>query len=239
MIMDTRILLVVPKRFDCINELKRFINWEEADIYVFPEGFLDSEHLGEALEIIRDDGKFVISGYDDKSGKEPMEKALVIDRGEIIGETAKCILTPGEKKNGYVPGSDFHCVDTRFGKIAIPICYEIHFPEVSRILAYEDPVLFVNTVGTSMWHELQFEQWTALGRARAIENEVHIVGCCHYTEGIAMAYCYDCDGRNILTAKNSYGAFLVKLDLEKSHEKKIGYFKDRMPALFGKITKEV
>ena len=57
--------------------------------------------------------------------------------------------------------------------------------------------------------------------------------------GIAMAYCYDCDGRNILTAKNSYGAFLVKLDLEKSHEKKIGYFKDRMPALFGKITKEV
>ena len=54
-----------------------------------------------------------------------------------------------------------------------------------------------------------------------------------------MAYCYDCDGRNILTAKNSYGAFLVKLDLEKSHEKKIGYFKDRMPALFGKIPKEV
>ena len=167
----------------------------------------------------------MICGYDSSEGGIKKEDALVIDRGEIVGRQSKCILTQGEKKKGYIRGDEIKCIDTRFGKIGIPICYEIHFPEVSRILAMEDPVLLVNTVGTSMWHELQFEQWTALGRARAIENEIHTVGCCHYTDGICMAYAYDCDGRTVLLAKNAYGAFLVQLDLEQSHEKKIAYFK--------------
>ena len=66
--MVTKILLVTPKRNDCINELKKFLDWEEADIYVFPEGFLNTPSLEEALEIIREKDKFVIAGYDSSEG---------------------------------------------------------------------------------------------------------------------------------------------------------------------------
>lgn len=33
------------------------------------------------------------------------------------------------------------------------------------------PVLLLNIIGTGMYHELQYEQWTTLAKARAIEEE--------------------------------------------------------------------
>ena len=69
---------------------------------------------------------------------------------------------------------------------------------MSRILALEKPVLLVNVIGTGMYHDLQCMQWTSLARARAIENEVHVVGCCHNTEGIPLAFAYRSNGETIL-----------------------------------------
>lgn len=237
----TKIMLMVPRKNNCLNELRRLLPAELADIHVFPESFLSTDALPEALEIIRAAGAFVIAGYRDTSGDAAQEKALVIDRGEIIGEYAKCVLTSGEKRKGFRPGSDIHCIDTRFGKIGVPICYEIHFPEVARSMALENPALLVNTVGTGMFHDLQFSQWTALARARAIENEVHVVGCCHDTEGIPLAFAYRANGEILLEAKNAHDSYIVDLDLSESHVRAVGYFKNRVPEVFGKIcsTEEI
>ena len=40
-----KIFLAVPKMKDEINELQKFLNEVNADIYVFPEGFLRYENL--------------------------------------------------------------------------------------------------------------------------------------------------------------------------------------------------
>lgn len=48
-----KVSLVVPQKGD-IKELERFLQQEEADIYVFPEGFLETEHLPEALKVIKE-----------------------------------------------------------------------------------------------------------------------------------------------------------------------------------------
>ena len=48
-----KIFLAVPKMKDEINELQKFLNEFNADIYVFPEGFLRYENLDEALSVIK------------------------------------------------------------------------------------------------------------------------------------------------------------------------------------------
>lgn len=233
--MKVKLLLAVPKKDNSIQELKFFLSRDNADIYVFPEGFLDNNTLREALEIIRHMGKYVITGFKDLDCNG-QHKALVIDNGKIIDEYTKCILTESEKVKGKQHGEKVACVNTKFGKVGVPICYEIHFPEVSRIMCLDNPVLLINIIGTGMYHNLQLEQWTSLAKARAIENEVYVVGCSHFAGEIPIAYVYAPSGKCELLKKCEHGGFCVMIDLEKSNEKQINYSKDRIPKLFTKLS---
>lgn len=232
--MSVKIVLVVPEKDNSIVELKKFINQETADLFIFPEGFLDSSNLTEALNIIASAHSYVITGFKDLNNNK-QQKALVIDDGRIIGEYTKCILTKSEKENGKKPGEKIYCIDTKFGKIGIPICYEIHFPEVARIMRKEEPILFVNIIGTGMYHEIQYMQWTTLARARAIENEVFVIGCCHYKGEIPLAFAYAPTGACICEKKDKYGAFTIEINLEESRQRAIGYWEDRLPQIFGEL----
>jgi len=228
-------MLAVPKKGNSIEELSHFIRQENADIYIFPEGFLCSDNLQEALSIIKTNKKYVITGYKDLNCRG-QHKVLVVDNGEIVDEYTKCILTKGEKQKGKEPGEAIRCVDTKYGKFGIPICYEMHFPEVARSMCLEDPVLLINIIGTGMYHELQLEQWTTLARARAIENEIYVIGCSHFDGAIPLAYVFEPSGKCVLMKQGEYGGFVVHIDLEKSKLKSIGYMEDRIPRLFSHIA---
>lgn len=233
----TKIMLTVPKKRNDIFELKKLLSEENADIYIFPEGFLSTEHLMEALEIIKEHGSFVITGLKDKRAEYICETALVIESGKILGEYKKCILTKGEKQKGKKPGNQIYCINTKYGKIGIPICYEIHFPEVARIMALENPVLLVNPIGTGMYHDLQYMQWTTLAKARAIENEVFVMGCSHCEGEIPLAFAYSPKGEKIVEEKNYEGSISFKVELNESFEKAIGYFEDRVPELYSELCR--
>lgn len=131
---------------------------------MFLEGFLRYENLNEALSIIRIYNKLVITGF---RNQDKYEKALVIENGKIISEYSKCMLTKDEYAKGKKAGNTIHTIKTKFGVIDIPICYEIHFPEVSRIMMYDNPVLLVNLIGKGMYHSKQLYQWTSICKARA------------------------------------------------------------------------
>lgn len=235
----TKIALVVPRKDDEIAELKHFLAKESADIYIFPEGFLHMEHLQAALQTIKKYDKFVITGLKEQEDENRYETALIVDGGEIVGKYRKCILTKSEKEKGKQAGDKIHCINTRFGKIGVPICYEIHFPEVARVMALEKPVLLVNIIGTGMWHEQQYEQWTALARARAIENEVFVVGCSHYTEGIPLAFTYSSKGELLAAAKGERSCVCVEVDLEESMQKEHRYIEDRVPVCFETLSRDI
>ena len=230
-----KVLLAVPRKDNNIQELNFFLSQYKADLYIFPEGFLDSNVLQEAFDIIKENGKYVITGFKDLNSNG-QHKALVIDNGEIVDEYTKCILTKGEKQKEKRSGENIACVNTKFGKIGIPICYEIHFPEVARIMCLDNPVLLINIIGTGMYHNLQLEQWTSLAKARAIENEVYVIGCSHFAGEIPLAYVFDPSGRCVLLKQNEYGGFVAKIDLEKSMEKIINYYDDRLPNLFSRLV---
>ena len=106
-------------------------------------------------------------------------------------------------------------------------------------MCLEDPVLLVNMIGTGMYHDLQLEQWTSLAKARAIENEIYVIGCSHFAGEIPLAYVFDPSGKCVMLKQNEYGGFIAKIDLEKSRERKIGYFEDRVPDLFSRLAEQI
>lgn len=225
--MKCKILLAVPEKGNAPRELEKILQKERADLFVFPEGFLNSENLDEVLKLTAAAKAYVIAGYKEllEDGRK-REKTVVIDAGKVTDSYAKCVLTKSEREKGKIPGERVFCLETKFGKIGTPICYEIHFPEVSRRMAAENPALLLNPVGTGMYHELQYGQWTALARARAIENEVFVLGCSHFTGELPLAYAYDPSGRVLLERKKEYGAFPVEIDLEEGLRKPLGYGRD-------------
>lgn len=226
-----RICLTVPERFAAREELPIFLR-EPADLTVFPEGFLRSgEDLELALRLTENRPGTVVAGFRDGD----LEKAVVIESGRVIDQYTKCILTANERERKR-PGGVIRCMESSLGKLAVPICYEVHFPEVCRVMALESPALMVNIIGTGMYHRLQYGQWLALARARAIENEVPVVGCCHFCGEIPLAFAFGSDGEPLLETKGRRGAFTVDIDL--NGEKPIGYMADRRPELFRPLSTE-
>lgn len=224
-----KICLTVPERFAAQKELPLLLQ-EPADLTVFPEGFLRSEEdLKLALSMTADRPGTVLAGYRDGE----WEKAVVIESGRVTDGYTKCILTASEREKKH-PGDHIRCLNSRLGKLAVPICYEVHFPEVCRIMALEGPALMVNIIGTGMYHRLQYGQWRALARARAIENEVPVVGCCHFCGEIPLAFAFDSSGEPLLEIEGRHGAFTVDINLDG--KKPIGYMADRRPELFGPIS---
>ena len=157
------------------------------------------------------------------------------ENGRIVGEYTKCILTKTEQAKGKLPGPGIHCVDTRLGRIGIPICYEIHFPEVSRVMALDSPFLLLNLIGTGMYHAQQYSQWTALARARAIENEVYVVGCSHCAGEIPLAFAYSPSGELLGELVNTHGSLSLELDTAESANRPLGYLDDRLPTYFTRL----
>lgn len=85
----------------------------------------------------------------------------------------KLHVTPDETKVwGLQGGKDLQTFDTDCGKIGILICYDIEFPELSRILAEEGiDILFVPFLTDT---QNGFSRVRNCAQARAIENECYV-----------------------------------------------------------------
>ncbi len=85
----------------------------------------------------------------------------------------KVHITPSEQEAyGMCGGSSIHSLDTDCGKIGILICYDVEFPELSRLLCEEGAdILFV-----PFMTDLQtgFNRVRHCAQARAIENECYV-----------------------------------------------------------------
>lgn len=81
--MKLKVLLAVPYKGNSIYELRKILSQNDVDLYVFPEGFLDSNTLTEALKIIKNEQKYIITGFKDLRNNG-QHKVLVIDNGKIV-----------------------------------------------------------------------------------------------------------------------------------------------------------
>ena len=70
-------------------------------------------------------------------------------------------------------GDSLTVVDTPWGKIGLSICYDIRFPELFRSYALQGVRLVLAPVA---FPHPRLDHWQVLSRARAIENQMFLVG---------------------------------------------------------------
>jgi predicted amidohydrolase len=105
--------------------------------------------------------------------------AYFFDRKGAVSKQYKLHITPHEREAWDVqPGSTVEVFETDKGKIAILICYDIEFPELSRIATAKGArIIFCpsNTDQKSGYLRVRY-----CSQARAVENQVYvaITGCC-------------------------------------------------------------
>ena len=98
---------------------------------------------------------------------------LIGDDGEIMGHYDKIHPTLGEKEQlGIAPGGEVAVFETRHGRVAIVICYDIYFPELfARLSKLAPEVIFLPSLQRSE-HEMASE---AIVKARAMDTQAYLV----------------------------------------------------------------
>ncbi|CAN5140930.1 bifunctional GNAT family N-acetyltransferase/carbon-nitrogen hydrolase family protein [soil metagenome] len=94
-------------------------------------------------------------------------------RNGLVEEYQKIHITPGEREAwGLVGGDKLRTFNTDCGKIGILICYDVEFPELSRLLANEGmDILFVPFLTDT---QNAYTRVRHCAQARAIENECFV-----------------------------------------------------------------
>lgn len=102
-----------------------------------------------------------------------------------LSEYRKIHITPNETKYYGITGGDkIKAIDTDCGKIGILICYDVEFPELSRLMALDGmKILFVPYLTDT---QNAYTRVRNCAMARAIENEcyVAIAGCVGNLPGV-------------------------------------------------------
>lgn len=103
-------------------------------------------------------------------------KCLIFNRqGELITTYDKFHLFSlrGQSEGLYLEeGKTPVIAQTDIGKIGISICYDIRFPEMFRLYAFNDTDLMINMAA---WPQHFVEEYIVLSKARAIENQTYFI----------------------------------------------------------------
>jgi predicted amidohydrolase/ribosomal protein S18 acetylase RimI-like enzyme len=104
--------------------------------------------------------------------------SYLFQRDGKIGKQYKIHITGNETRWwGIKPGSEIKVFDTDRGRISIHICYDIEFPEASRLATRKGSQLFFVPFCTDERHG--YLRVRICSQARAIENQVYVAtaGC--------------------------------------------------------------
>ncbi|MFH1299877.1 MAG: GNAT family N-acetyltransferase [Planctomycetota bacterium] len=104
--------------------------------------------------------------------------SYLFGRDGSIGKQYKIHITPSERKWwGVSPGDRVEVFDTDCGTIAIQICYDIEFPELTRIAAQKGAQIIFVPFNTDTRHGYLRVRHCA--QARCIENHLYVAisGC--------------------------------------------------------------
>jgi predicted amidohydrolase len=162
---------------------------QDADLIIFPElsltGYVVRDQIYELAETIpgpsckiieetaRKTKSYIIFGMPELSEKTQAtiyNTAVLIGPEGFIGKYRKMHLPTHsvfEEKRYFRPGYQTAVFDTPLGKIGLIICYDIFFPELSRLTRLEGAQLIVCISASPSTRKTFFETLTV---ARAIEN---------------------------------------------------------------------
>lgn len=118
-------------------------------------------------------GMYIVSGLYSWEGDTLFNTGVLFDRqGNRKAVYKKVHLPYSEIAQGAVAGDSYEVVETDFGRIGIIICWDIAFPEASRILALKGAEI----IFCPIWGDVRGKDiWKLIARARAVDNGVYFV----------------------------------------------------------------
>ncbi|MFJ8236218.1 nitrilase-related carbon-nitrogen hydrolase [Ureibacillus sp. NPDC094379] len=123
--------------------------------------------------LAREYGVVLVVPFIDKKEDQLYIAAAVIEtNGDIVHVYHKTFLWDQEQQKFAYGKRDYVPVQTSVGKIGIVICYDIEFPETSRILALRGAELIIVP---SYWSLQSEKRWDIQLPARAVDNTVFIL----------------------------------------------------------------
>lgn len=169
------------------------------------------------------------------------------NRGQVIApdgtlvrsyDKAHLIRLMDEEKY-FLPGREPSLFEIDGTKVGNVICYDIRFCEWTRRYALSGAeVLFV----AAQWPSSRAMNWSALLRARAIENQMYVVavnrvGTSAGTHFGGESTVIDPYGEIVFKAGSDEEAAFVVIDTAKASEFRnfLTVFKDRVPEIYGQV----
>ena len=118
-------------------------------------------------------GAYIVLPLLERDGDAFYNRAYLIGPdGQAVGHYDKIHPTLAERQQlGVVGGNSIDVFDTLHGRVAIPICYDIYFPELFAALALREPDLIFFPSLQRSDHEPASE---ALLKARAMDTKAYI-----------------------------------------------------------------
>ena len=166
--------------------------------------------------------------------------SLVFRNGRCIHRYDKIhLFRPAGDTRYFRAGRDNAVFNVAAGKrrirAGVILCYDLRFPELVRMLARAGmQVLFV----PARWPVVRDDAWQTLLKARAIENQIFVVGCnARGSEG-GFSYVFDPLGRMVLSTREEPAApsQSVWLDFDLIREAHTGH-RNLQDATFLKKTR--
>jgi len=144
---------------------------------------------------------------------------LIDEEGNITGKYSKMYLFQPMKEDKHFLRGDKNQKNIfpfKGWNIATAICYEVRFPEIMRKAALNGAELGI--IPTE-WPDLRLDHWLSLTKARAIENEMYVMGvnACGKTGKWNMAghsVIYDPWGNTMSLLDDKEGVILAEIDKE-------------------------
>jgi predicted amidohydrolase len=178
-----------PANLRQMESLAQRLRRKEVDIVCFPElvttGYTLHEKWVDLAEpapgpstetlgrIAREFGFYLITGMperDTQSNRIFNSAVLMTPQGDLAGVYRKVHLWNEERKY-FTPGDRFPVFETKIGRIGVGICYDLEFPESTRIMALNGAQIVFFPAADMRPFERHIDVYV---RSRAAENGVFV-----------------------------------------------------------------
>jgi N-carbamoylputrescine amidase len=181
--------------------------------------------------------------------------AMIDDGGEVMGVYRKSHIPDGpgySEKFYFRPGnSGFKVWKSPYGTIGAGVCWDQWYPETARTLMLmgAEILLYPTAIGTEP-HDPDLDtsrMWRRAMIGHAVSNVVPVVASNRIgMEGDQRFYGHSfiCDERGDMLAEfgaGETGVLTATLDLQQArrHRAAFGFFRDRRPELYGRISQDI
>lgn len=178
-----------------------------------------------------------------EQGKVSNTSFLFNAKGERAGVYRKAhLFTLLHEEQHMAPGDCLTTIDTPWGRIGLSICYDLRFPELFRTYALQGTRAVLSPMA---FPYPRIPHWKVLSRARAIENQMFLIGVNQVgsenfgPDGTVTYFGNSCIigpwGETIIEAGEANEELLTAtIDLEKADEirRKMTVLSDRRPDLY-------